>query len=70
MAMGEQSSSRDAVSAPRTIQVVVSEDGDERALRELLGDEYEVITDANLQSVDCYLLDDRTLLAYHDEYSR
>lgn len=57
---------RDDTTGPK-IQILVSEEGDQRALHGLLEEQYDVVSGENLQSVDCYLLDDRTLPAYHDE---
>lgn len=54
----------------RTIQVLVSKQGDQRGLQEILGDRYDVVTDASLQSAECYLLDTRSLHRYADDISR
>ncbi|MEA1932045.1 MAG: PAS domain S-box protein [Euryarchaeota archaeon] len=51
--------------AKRRIQLIVSGDGDRRALTTLLEDRYEVVVDDDLQPVDCYLVGDRTLGEYH-----
>ena len=53
----------------RTIQVLVSKRGDRRGLQEILGDRYDVVTDASLQSAECYLLDSPSLHRYADDLS-
>jgi len=59
--MGEQSGAE----AGSRIQLIVSGDGDRRALTTLLESRYEVVVDDELQSVDCYLVGDRMLGDYH-----
>lgn len=59
-----------AGTSDRTVQVFVSNEGDSQGLQEILGDQYEVVTDATLRSADCYLLDTRSLHQYTDDLSR
>jgi|AntRauTorcE11898_2_1112593.scaffolds.fasta_scaffold00276_19 PAS domain S-box-containing protein len=47
------------------IQLIVSGDGDRRALTTILESRYEVVVDDELQPVDCYLVGDRMLGEYH-----
>jgi hypothetical protein len=46
------------------LQLLVDNEADRRAIRQMLSDRYEVIVGEELQAVDCYLIDDRSLPAY------
>ncbi|ADB62299.1 histidine kinase [Haloterrigena turkmenica DSM 5511] len=48
-----------------TIQLLIGERGNRAAVRELLDDRYEVITDRWVSDADLYLVDDRTFPEYH-----
>ncbi|APW96245.1 histidine kinase [Halobiforma lacisalsi AJ5] len=48
-----------------TIQLLVTNDGDRSALRELLADQYRVVTD-RLEDADLYLVEDRTFPEYRE----
>ncbi|NUB89740.1 GHKL domain-containing protein [Haloterrigena sp. SYSU A121-1] len=52
-------------SSESTIQLLIGERGNRAAVRELLGDQYEVITDRSVSDADLYPVDDRTFPEYH-----
>ncbi|SEH13105.1 His Kinase A (phospho-acceptor) domain-containing protein [Natronorubrum sediminis] len=51
----------------QTIQLLVGEDGNRAAVRELLSEHYDVITDQSVTEADCYLVDDYTFPEHHSD---
>ncbi|APX97995.1 sensor histidine kinase [Natronorubrum daqingense] len=51
----------------QTIQLLVGEDGNRAAVRELLSGHYDVITDQSVTDADCYLVDDHTFPDHHSD---
>jgi len=62
--MIDRSDSRDR--GRHTIQLLIHGDSDRDALEEFLGSRYDVTDDDALQSVDCYLVGERTVPTYRD----
>ena len=52
------------------LQLIVANDADREAIREMLSDRYEVIVADELQPVDCYLIDDLSLPAAREAIER
>ncbi|MBX0298220.1 sensor histidine kinase [Haloarcula nitratireducens] len=48
------------------VQLLVADEGNRRALAELLRERYAVDTDQTVQTVDCHIVDDRTLPEYRE----
>ncbi|WP_436345939.1 sensor histidine kinase [Natronorubrum sp. FCH18a] len=50
-----------------TVQLLINEEGNRAAVRELLDGHYEVDTEQSVGEADCYLVDDHTFPEYHDD---
>jgi len=48
------------------LQLIVANEADREAIRSMLSERYEVVIAEELQAVDCYLVDDRSLPAYRE----
>ena len=48
------------------LQLIVDNEADREAIRAMLSDRYDVVIAEELQAVDCYLVDDRSLPAYRE----
>jgi len=52
----------------KRIQILVGTETDKAALRELLAETYEIVTDETLQNDECYLVDDQCLPVYREAF--